>query len=101
MTKGVRIVDLVVEDDRAALLYDCELPQPVGTLKIAAFFRAGRGKIRICETRFDATEPTSAMNSERGALQRNTSLQRNTALRSESGHLSRLLDGCASTEQPG
>ena len=56
MTKAARIVELVVEGDRAALLYDCELPPPVGTLKIASFFRVEKGKIRTYETQFDATE---------------------------------------------
>lgn len=56
MTRAARIVELVVEGDRAALLYDCELPQPVGTLRIAAFFRVEKGKIRTYETQFDATE---------------------------------------------
>ena len=56
MTKWARIVDLVVEGDRAALLYDCELPQPVGKLRIASFFRVEKGKIRVYETLFDATE---------------------------------------------
>jgi hypothetical protein len=44
------------KDNRAALLYDCELPQPVGKLKIASFFRVEREKIRVYETLFDATE---------------------------------------------
>jgi len=39
MTKGAWIVELVVEGNRAALLYECELPQPVGKLRIASFFR--------------------------------------------------------------
>jgi limonene-1,2-epoxide hydrolase len=56
MTKAARIVDLVVEGDRAALLYDCELPQPIGMLKIASFFRVENGKICTYETQFDATE---------------------------------------------
>ncbi len=56
MTKSARIVELVVEGDRAAMLYDCELPQPVGTLKIASFFRVESGKIRTYETQFDTTE---------------------------------------------
>jgi len=55
MTKWARIVDLVVEGNRAALLYDCELPQPVGKLRIASFFRVEKGKIRLYETLFDAT----------------------------------------------
>ncbi|HZS40310.1 MAG TPA: nuclear transport factor 2 family protein [Polyangia bacterium] len=56
MTKAARIVELIVEGDRAAMLYDCELPAPVGTLKIASFFRVVNGKIRAYETQFDATE---------------------------------------------
>jgi hypothetical protein len=56
MTAGARIVELVVEGDRAALLYDCELPQPVCTLRIASFFRVQNAKISTYETLFDATE---------------------------------------------
>jgi len=56
MTVAARIVELIVEGDRAAMLYDCELPQPIGTLKIASFFRVENGKIRSYETQFDATE---------------------------------------------
>jgi ketosteroid isomerase-like protein len=56
MTKAARLVELTVEGDRAAMLYDCELPPPVGTLRIASFFRVENGKIRWYETVFDATE---------------------------------------------
>jgi hypothetical protein len=56
MTKSARIVELLVSGDRAAMLYDCELPDPVGTIKIASFFRVEAGKIRWYETQFDATE---------------------------------------------
>jgi hypothetical protein len=56
MTRGARIVELVVDGDRAALLYDCDLPDPVGMLRIASFFRVEDGKIRTYDTRFDATE---------------------------------------------
>ena len=56
MTKGARILELVVEGDRAALSYDCDLPDPVGTLRIASFFRVEKGKIRKYDTFFDATE---------------------------------------------
>jgi ketosteroid isomerase-like protein len=56
MTVAARIVELIVDGDRAAMLYDCELPQPIGTLKIASFFRVEDGKIRTYETQFDATE---------------------------------------------
>src|SRR5262249_13995263 len=56
MSKWARIVELVVEGNRAALLYDCELPHPVGKLRIASCFRIEKGKIRVYETLFDATE---------------------------------------------
>ena len=56
MTKWARVVDLLVEGDRAALLYDCELPPPAGELRIASFFRVENGRIRTYDTRFDATE---------------------------------------------
>jgi ketosteroid isomerase-like protein len=56
MTKRAQATELVVQGDRAALLYDCELPPPVGTIKIASFFRVANGKIRWYETLFDANE---------------------------------------------
>jgi hypothetical protein len=56
MTRGARVVELLVSGDRAAMLYDCDLPPPVGTLRIASFFRVEGGKIRSYDTRFDATE---------------------------------------------
>src|SRR4051812_5248266 len=56
MTRGARIVELLVDGDRAALLYDCDLPEPVGTARIASFFHVANGKIRGYDTRFDATE---------------------------------------------
>jgi hypothetical protein len=54
MTRGARMIDLIVEGDRAALLYDCDLP--FGTVRIASFFRVANGKISAYDTRFDATE---------------------------------------------
>lgn len=56
MTRGARVLDLVVEGDRAALLYDCDLPEPAGTLRIASFFRVQNGKIATYHTQFDATD---------------------------------------------
>jgi ketosteroid isomerase-like protein len=56
MTKSARVVELLVDGNRASMLYDCELPDPVGTIKIASFFRVENGKIRWYETQFDATE---------------------------------------------
>jgi hypothetical protein len=55
MTKSARIAELIVDGDRAAMLYDCEL-EGVGKLRIASFFRVEKGKIRWYETQFDATE---------------------------------------------
>lgn len=56
MTRGARVVDLVVDGDRAALLYDCDLPDPVGTIRISSFFRVRGDRIAWYETWFDATE---------------------------------------------
>jgi ketosteroid isomerase-like protein len=56
MTRAARIVELLVDGDRAAMLYECELPQPVGLIKISSFFRVAGGKIVTYGTYFDATE---------------------------------------------
>src|SRR5438874_11820708 len=56
MTTKAVVIDLLVDGDRAALLYDCELPDPVGMIRIASFFRVRQGKISHYDTRFDATE---------------------------------------------
>jgi SnoaL-like domain len=56
MTKSARVIELIVDGARAALLYDCDLPPPVGTLRIASFFTVRDGKITTYDTRFDATE---------------------------------------------
>ena len=65
MTKEARIAELMVQDDRAAMLYDCELSPPVGRLRIASFFRVENGKIRWYETLFDATELRELLASKR------------------------------------
>ena len=54
LTQWARIVEFLVDGDRAAMLYDCELPQPAGVMRIASFFRVADGKIRSYDTRFDA-----------------------------------------------
>jgi hypothetical protein len=36
------------------MIYDCELPQPAGVMRIASFFRVANGKITSYDTRFDA-----------------------------------------------
>ena len=51
MTKWAKVIELVVDGDRAALLYDCELPG--GQVRIASFFRVAGGKIVAYDTRFD------------------------------------------------
>jgi hypothetical protein len=56
MVRGARMIELVVDGDRAALLYDCELPAPVGTLRAASFQRVAGGKIVSYLQAFDATE---------------------------------------------
>lgn len=56
MTKWAKVVELLVDGDHAALLYDCELPAPVGVIRIASFFTVRDGKIAAYDTRFDATE---------------------------------------------
>jgi len=53
LTKSARILELLVDGNRASMLYDCELPPPAGTVRIAAFFRVEDGKIRWYETQFD------------------------------------------------
>jgi hypothetical protein len=56
MTKAARVVEFVVDGAHAAMLYDCDMPDPVGTLRIASFFRVTNGKIGWYETYFDPTE---------------------------------------------
>ena len=50
-TKGARIIELLVDGDRAAMLYDCQLGPHL--VRIASFFRVANGKIRWYDTRFD------------------------------------------------
>jgi hypothetical protein len=54
MTKSASIVELLVDGNRVAMLYECELP--FGVHRIASFFRVEEGKIKWYETQFDATE---------------------------------------------
>jgi SnoaL-like domain len=55
MTRRAKIIEFIVDDDRAAMLYECELADPVGTIHIMSFFRVREGKICWYETQFDAT----------------------------------------------
>ncbi|HEX8793800.1 MAG TPA: nuclear transport factor 2 family protein [Polyangiaceae bacterium] len=54
LRKSSQKVELLVEGDRAALLYDCELPPPAGKMRIASFFQVAGGRITRYDTRFDA-----------------------------------------------
>jgi len=54
MTKAATIVELFVDGDRAAMLYDWEMP--LGVVRIASFFRVAGGKIRWYDTRFDPSK---------------------------------------------
>jgi hypothetical protein len=56
LTKWARVIEILVQGNRAAMLYECELPAPAGVMRIASFFRIEGGKIRWYETQFDATE---------------------------------------------
>lgn len=53
--RGARMVELIAEGDRVAMLYDCELPEPIGTLRAASFMHIEDGKIRSIRHAFDAT----------------------------------------------
>jgi hypothetical protein len=54
MTKSAKLVELIVDGDRAAMLYDWEMP--LGVIRIASLFRVASGKIRWYDTRFDPTK---------------------------------------------
>ncbi len=56
MLRGIRIIHVVAHGDGAAVLYDCELPEPVGTLRTGWFVRIEGGKLRTIDSVFDATE---------------------------------------------
>jgi hypothetical protein len=56
MLNGAPLVASTVEGDRAALLYDCQLPAPVGILRTAWFMRIANGKVKSIFSAFDATE---------------------------------------------
>jgi ketosteroid isomerase-like protein len=57
LTKAAKIVELVTEGDRVAMLYDCELVPPATTpFRIASFFWVRDGKIARYETWFDPAQ---------------------------------------------
>lgn len=51
ITRGARVIELLIDGDRAAMLYDCDLPG--GTVRIASFFHVAGRKIASYDTRFD------------------------------------------------
>jgi SnoaL-like protein len=53
LLRSARMIDVIVEGDRAALLYDCELPN--GTLRSATFQRVANHKIVSYVQAFDPT----------------------------------------------
>ena len=55
LTESARVLSLLVEGDQAAMLYECKMPEPGGTFRIASFFRVANGKIAEYDTRFDPT----------------------------------------------
>lgn len=55
MTSAARILQHTVQGNRSALLYEADLPQPVGTLTIVSFFGVENGKIKTYHIVFDAT----------------------------------------------
>jgi hypothetical protein len=69
MSRGARLVELVVEGDRAAMLYDCDLPEPVGTVRISSFFRVEGDRIAWYETWFDASELRKLLAARRAGVE--------------------------------
>jgi hypothetical protein len=56
LVKSARMLECICEGDRAGLLYECELPAPVGVLVVSAFQRVEKGKIRAYRNAFDTFE---------------------------------------------
>src|SRR5438046_2133861 len=53
ITQSARIIELLVDGDRAAMLYDCDFKAPGASVRIASFFWVKNGKIAQYDTRFD------------------------------------------------
>jgi SnoaL-like protein len=56
LLRGIAIVQCIVDGNRAAVLYDCDIPPPIGTLRTAWFVSVENGKLRTIQSIFDATE---------------------------------------------
>lgn len=53
ITRAARLAEILIDGERAAILYDCDMVPPGGTSRIAAFYRVEHGKIRWYELCFD------------------------------------------------
>jgi hypothetical protein len=56
LLRGAPVLELIATGDRAAILYDCDLPAPVGRLRTAWFARVDNGVVTAIQSVFDATE---------------------------------------------
>lgn len=56
LLRGAPVHQLVVAGDTAALLYDCDMPAPVGMLRTAWFVRVAGGVVTSIQSVFDCTE---------------------------------------------
>jgi len=56
MLRQTTLIKAVFEEDRAALLYDCDTVTPAGVIRTAEFFTTAGGKISEIRLVFDATE---------------------------------------------
>jgi ketosteroid isomerase-like protein len=56
LLRGVTLLKSLFEEERAALLYDCETATPAGVIRTAEFFATKNGKITEIRLVFDASE---------------------------------------------
>ncbi|MDD5712330.1 MAG: nuclear transport factor 2 family protein [Smithellaceae bacterium] len=56
MLRSATLIQDFYSADGAALLYDCDMAVPTGTIRTAEFFTLGEGKISSIRLVFDATE---------------------------------------------
>src|SRR5438093_11358749 len=50
LVRAITIVQCIVDGDRAAVLYDCDIPAPIGTLRTAWLVRVENGKPRTIQS---------------------------------------------------
>ena len=63
MLRHATVLQSCFEQDRAALLYDCDTASPAGVIRTAEFFKTRGGKISEIRLVFDATELRKLMSS--------------------------------------